>query len=297
MLPNASYNNINDKIVSIFLKYGYEDSEAYMDLDSLRSQISTFTCKKRCIECIIPAFPGKSINNNSVLSHKFDYGDFVAVKRLEKLAKEISEIYDPGCIIKVIHDGFLFSLAECVRDDAEMYEYINELRKATDAKYIQSICLTEIPNYKNFLSDCRESLCNKEKIRSCVLKTCDINYVSAEILFSLHEFNFLFKSISRRNLKQQNKEKAYKIIYLTKQLGDFLEKNFPDKIRLSIHKQTKVSKKIPIQLIPCSETTLTPWYHTTTITDDGKFILKKYKDVSSLPVVSIDGYDAIYMGS
>ena len=87
-----------------------------------------FTDRYLRIECILPAFPCKSSNEQKVYGSVPDKGEELALKRLIKATQDLVKIYPPGMKIWIVSDGHVFS--DCIGvDDDVVSTYTTKLHE------------------------------------------------------------------------------------------------------------------------------------------------------------------------
>lgn len=91
-------------------------------------KVKYFTDRHLRIECILPAFPCKSSNQNKVYGVLPDKGEELALRRLIKCTKEVRNFYPPGMKIWIVSDGHVFS--DCIGvDDDIVSHYTHKLHE------------------------------------------------------------------------------------------------------------------------------------------------------------------------
>jgi pyoverdine/dityrosine biosynthesis protein Dit1 len=90
------------------------------------------------IHFILPAFPAKSPNPNKTFGYLPDYGEVLALKRLDTLCSRICEVYSPGAFITLCSDGRVFNdLVEA--PDWSVDEYSTSIRQIIESLGLKSL--------------------------------------------------------------------------------------------------------------------------------------------------------------
>lgn len=129
-----TYSLAQNNILQILLKYN--SGETLSNTDHYLHRLKHFIDRQQPIEFLLPAFPGKSLNDQSVISAFPDRADYISFKTLSNLRDELQSIYLPGCKIYILHDGHFFYKTGCMRPFGEMDSYIKDLYATSDTKDI-----------------------------------------------------------------------------------------------------------------------------------------------------------------
>lgn len=254
-------------VFSILKKYN--TGEKALDFSYQLDVINHFTSDKLPVKLIILAFPGKSINEDSVISKDLDLGDIIALTTLQNLCKEINHKYSPGCVLTIVHDGHFFYRTGCMRPFEELESYINQLQEVTDDTCICHKTIKDYlsgESYDTLLDKFISTYCpSREYLRSLVISdqaTC--SKFLAECLFVKNEFSFIYSQLNNScEKKKRIKELAYQLLSYESGLQKLVLEKHPQDLRLSIHIQnTYASKKFYIKLIPNCVNLSTPWFNT-----------------------------------
>ncbi|CAL9735810.1 spore wall maturation protein Dit1p [Monosporozyma servazzii] len=251
-------------------------------------RVKYFTDRYSKIECILPAFPCKSSNNNKVYGTLPDMGEELALKRLIKVAKEVKKFYPPGMKIWIVSDGHVFS--DCIGvDDDVVSHYTNKLHQlcetiaSKDSDAIGFCGLNEIffngVATKQFNPDW---VTNVEMDHFTGTKICSISDVSRQILmkgcdtdtgtlreqvntdghprlylyrgfsrFMMEDLFLLpyFQDYSKKKLKKITSKIAFNMIKRNDAYSNLVELMFPHHIRISIHAHTNSGPKFGVKVI------------------------------------------------
>jgi pyoverdine/dityrosine biosynthesis protein Dit1 len=243
------------------------------------AKIEAFMAAGTQIHMILPAFPAKSPNPRKTVSSMPDYGEVLALTRLNNLCEDIKALYEPGAHITICSDGRVFSDVVQVSDCAvEIY-----------GREIQRI-ITEhtLPNLSTFSLDDVFSAHNYDLMRSRLFAEFaeDLETLRARVksdddtksLFNgIHRFMFedqlaLNPEKSKSGLRESSKVLAYEVIRRSNAWSRLVEQKFPESLRLSIHPQSVNSTKIGVRLIPSNDLWRTPW-HSVTVFDGSDYFL------------------------
>ena len=273
------YHVIEDESGGLSL---FEDNPHHLNL--IRQAIRT----NKPLHMILPAFPAKSPNSQKTLGHLPDYGEVLALTRLNDLCHEIETIYPQGAYLTICSDGRVFNdLVEV--SDSHVNAYTHGVRNIID-----SYQLTKLDTFS------LEDVCPKASDFSEMRKWLVENYASSleslrERNQSSQEFKFLFNGIhrflvedqvvlhpeiSKNKLRERAKGLSYSVIQRSNAWSEVLEEAFPDSVRLSIHPQAASSKKLGIRLLDSNDIWRTPW-HSVPLFDGVSYKLVSRKEAES----------------
>lgn len=246
---------------------------------------------------ILPGFPAKSPNRQKTLGALPDLAEKAALESLANICQRIEKIYTPGAEIVICSDGRLFSDVERI-PEKDVTEYSNALKKYTHGKYhkhLKFFCLEDVFSKEYDFDTMREELLVRygESIQSLRArckkdKTLEENYKGIT-RFMLEDYSILeeFKEFSRSFVQKQAKTSAYRLIQRSEAWSRLLESRFDRAVRLSVHPQFRVSKKIGIQLVDTRDYWLTPW-HSVAVRNGGKIKLMKRSEAEKVGLLAFE---------
>ncbi len=286
-------NNTDFTISNSVLKLVYEmrnlsqkhflsenDSAAVQIQEQLQiAKIQKFINQNDPIKMILPAFPAKSPNPKKTVSSRPDYGEVLALKRLNNLCCRISEIYSPGARLIICSDGRVFSDLVKVSDSAvDLYgREIRNIIEEHELSFLSTFSLEDIFSAHDYdwmrtrlVTEYAESIeCLRARIKQ---------EPEAKSLFNgIHRFMFedqlyLSAGKSKSEIRELSKQLAYEVIQRSNAWSKLVEKKFAGALRLSIHPQSPLSNKIGVSLLASSDNWRTPW-HSVTVFDGSEFYL------------------------
>lgn len=273
-------NDLLENIFEVLLKYNKGETES--NSDYFKGVLQKFIAESKPIDMIIPAFPGKSINHNSVVTFEPDYGESLAICTLENLCNDISIIYEPGCIISLFHDGHYFFKTGCIRPYEELDKYIKTLKSLTSNPSIKHITIDQLfagKDYDEMLGKFIQDYCPaSNNFKELVLndELMEKKYLD-EYIFVKKEFaSELCKDLTSSQCKIKSKELALNIMIIEAGMSKLLEERFPNFFRLSIHTQNNLkSKKFYINLLGNCKNLGTAWFNITVKDSNGNLMFMK----------------------
>lgn len=234
------------------------------------AKVEAFIAAGKPIHMILPAFPAKSPNPRKTVTSRPDYGEVLALKRLNDLCEGISAIYSPGACMTICSDGRVFSDVVQVTDTA-VDIYGSEIKSI--------IAEHDLPNLDTFSLDDVFSSSDYDLMRTQLFAEFaeDVETLRARVktdsdaksMFNgIHRFMFedqlaLHPEKSKNGLKEFSKALAYEVIRRSNAWSRLVEKKFPESLRLSIHPQSATSPKIGVRLMPSNDVWRTPWHSVT----------------------------------
>ena len=243
------------------------------------AKIEEFVRKSEPVHMILPAFPAKSPNSRKTVTNRPDYGEVLALRRLNLLCDQIAKIYGPGAHLTICSDGRVFSDVVQVSDSAvdiygrEIKNIIAEC-KLTNLSTFSLEDVFSAHNYDlmraRFVSEFAEDV-------ATIRERTKTNSEAKSLFNGIHRFMFEDQLVlnplrSKNELKESSKHLAYEVIRRSNAWSRLVENRFPASLRLSIHPQPLHSSKIGISLLASSDCWRTPW-HSVTVFDGSKFYL------------------------
>lgn len=260
------------KVVDILLKYNYGSNEQILK-EILINKVDYLYRNKKELNFVIPAFPGKSPNDNSCFSILPDYTEELALKTIKDFMNNVNSCYPFGCSFTIIHDGHFFINLGITRSEVELNSYINEIRKKlpenTESKTIYDLFDSD---------DCNIALDRfYNEYEKNINDNFDNNAISNEILFTKYEFFDKINDvgISKNQIQMKAKKIALKSLSIKVAISKMINEKYTNSIRLSVHFQNEKSTKMGFKLIPQAINRGTPWFYVAYVSPNGKIILGK----------------------
>ena len=101
-------------------------------IDPFISLVTPLIENNQPFKMLLPAFPCKSINPDSVLGTTPDGGEEEGLKNLEQICEDIKSVYDGGCELLLVSDAHFYSDIKIVPSDDIIDEYEDCLHKMTE---------------------------------------------------------------------------------------------------------------------------------------------------------------------
>lgn len=260
-------------VVDKILMYNYGLNRQKLE-KILKEKVQASYRKRKKLNFVIPAFPGKSPNKYSCFSYLPDYTENISINSIRKFIKEIEKSYPFGCNFTIIHDGHFFIKLGITRKEIELNEYISAVRKKLPSN-IRSMTIYDLMKNSDL------EIAYKQFKRLYVDNNINDNInnidLSNEILFTKYEFfdKINIANSSNNQIQMRAKIIAKESLKIKKAVNNLIEEFFPDSIRLSVHYQDKNSVKMGFKLIPNSINKGTPWFYVAYVSENGKIILGK----------------------
>lgn len=266
----------------------------------LINALQNYTDKQQKVALLLPGFPCKSPNCiDKSFSAMPDYGEVLAIQRLDNLCNEINRIYPPGSQLTIVSDGTTFSdVVQVDRDAKEGYKHA--LRSLTATNNISWADLSSLlPELKENRSDddTRKALVRGiakgarpyqrfiEKVKSDPQQVAMHDKMCS---YLYHDINLeRFSDDSRDQYLKTISDKAYQMMYRGKALNHGLEKAFPHHIRLSVHQYNNAGPKFTISLSGETSTALSPWHSVPLRLTDGRIILLPHAIAKELNIALV----------
>lgn len=270
------------------------EREAEPHMDRLLRMVTS----RRPVHLVLPAFPAKSPNRNKTLGPLPDLAEKHALQHLQALCDSIGSIYEPGAKITICSDGRVFADLICIPDE-DVTAYGEHLRNHAATAHGDSFAFFDLGDafHKTYSYDIlREELLilYGESIDS-LYHRCKTEKEAKAMYLGITRFIFEdysgiepFQSGSRTSIQKVARMIAYRVIQRSNAWSRLLEDHFPDALRLSIHPQFRVSKKIGVYLGETNgDNWLTPW-HSVALRRNGKITFCKRKEAESCGMLAFD---------
>lgn len=148
---DAAQTVVAGKVLDIIQSYGKhlanEDSEAgeeWVGRKKFTPKVMHWVKQGVPVRMIIPAFPWKSVNRmEKVIGALPDFGEELALARLDALCRDIAKVYTPGAEVHIATDGLVFNDILGISDD-DTWNYSVELMKMAADKGFHTIKITRV---------------------------------------------------------------------------------------------------------------------------------------------------------
>jgi pyoverdine/dityrosine biosynthesis protein Dit1 len=231
---------------------------------------------------VLPAFPAKSPNPGKTLGSLPDYGEVLALRRLDETCARITQLYPPGACLTICSDGRVFSDLVLVSDRAvdEYGRGVAAIIADYGLKHLRTYSLDDAFTDHPSHDEMRRRLVQEHAESLAQLRDRIKQDAEALALFNgIHRFLFEdWQAVrpeaapSRTKMRLLTREVAQAVIRRSNAWSRLVEQRFPDGIRLSIHPQPLQSRKIGVRLLPSPDRWRTPW-HAVTLFDGQAFSL------------------------
>lgn len=270
------------------------EAEARPHMDRLIGAIQ----RREPIDMILPGFPAKSPNRNKTLGPLPDLADKHGLENLNILCNKIAGVYPPGARITICSDGHVFSdLIRIPDEDVTAYgQYLRQYAKRVYGDTFDFFDLNDAFEKITSHDILREELlvCYGESVdrlrRRCREEKEAKAMYRGMTRFIFEDYSGIepFKRESRTAVQQIARLIAYRVIQRSNAWTRLLEEHFADAIRLSIHPQFRVSRKIGVFLADTGgDCWLTPW-HSAALKYKGKIRLCKRAEAERDALLAFD---------
>jgi len=259
------------------------------------------------IEFVLAGFPCKSPN---FVEKSFgvmpDYGEVVALKRIEELSRSVASVYAPGCQIILISDGFTFNDIVGV-PDAVCDAYNKSLRSIAG---LHAVVWKE-------LSDFFPHADTAEKLRKALIKNASLPCKGIEDLkrralcnlelSTAHDklCGYLYNDMRLHRQDGQSDDeylsalgqKAYEMMYRGMALNALIEQHFPDAVRLSVHQYSNAGPKFTLGFVAGATKVLQPWHSVPVLRRSGtvELVPNACVDKEAHALLTSDGAPWLYL--
>lgn len=235
-----------------------------------RQKIAHYIRRGDPIHMVLPAFPAKSPNPRKTRGHLPDYGEVLALTRLNDLCNSIAKIYPSGAQVTICSDGHVFSdVVRVVDANVDAYvDAINDIIRENAFANLSTFNLKDIfRDDGKYDYDCMRMQLDKEFSESVeTVRRRVKNETEMRTTFNgIHRFMFedyaaFHPELSKNAVRERSKILAYHVIRRSNAWSRLVEERFPHAVRLSIHPQLAGSNKIGVCLVPSTDLWRTPWH-------------------------------------
>lgn len=280
-------------------------------LDPHLAKMTSAIAKGEPITFVLPAFPGKSPNPDKVLGILPDMAEKRALEFLQHLCDRVKKYYSPGARIILCSDGRVFSDVVGLRD-VDVTAYRLELSRIITELKLTSISTFDLDDLYDGLDfdqmrdrlmeeygeslDVLQSAVSRGGKSDCSVDDKEANRLYCGITrFLIEDAMFPGQTRSRTSVQKECRIRAYAVIQRSKAWGDWVEAQFPNAVRLSIHPQTCGAKKLGIRLIE-PDNWLTPWHGVAVQVRDNFMLLKRAEaEKIGAELIHLDGRPSHYV--
>ncbi|KAF7916465.1 uncharacterized protein EAE97_012125 [Botrytis byssoidea] len=305
--PSISTETLPRKILRIIQSYGKNEPDPsgslWLGMNKFDPIVQKHVADGEPIRMVLPAFPWKSVNKvDKVLGKLPDFGEELALARLNQLCNDIGEIYEHGAEVTITSDGLVYSDLVGIEDE-EVFEYGAALREMAVQKGFTNIRFTRIMDllglndkatvskseYLSLVDECRKQLMERYlpagfDARDELLQNQDANSTyCGYIIFLTKDLQYNTKistdnageevkrPVSGQEYRRRVKRVALDMITRGKAFAAVIESQMPNYVRLSIHRSTGLTK-LSFPLIPQEDSfSKTPWHTCVLVTASGQF--------------------------
>ncbi|WP_431483690.1 L-tyrosine/L-tryptophan isonitrile synthase family protein [Pseudomonas solani] len=285
--------------VELFLVKADGDLFDTQGRDHLRRQIARLIAASEPLQFLLPGFPCKSPNHiDKCFGTEPDFGEVMALRQLDSLAKAVTDQYAPGCRVTILSDGISFNDIVEVPDDVRQ-RYNKRLRSLCPSPSIAWQELQALlPNARSD-GDVRAAL---ERAGGAT----EPIYRSA-VLANTHDklCSYLYNDIRLCRRPDQSEddylsdvaERAARMMRRGMGLNTLIDRHFPDHIRLSVHQYDNAGPKFTFGFVPGATRVTQPWHAVPVLSLVGKLELIGHASVDKArhALVTLDEQPWLYL--
>ncbi len=258
------------------------------------------------VRLVLPGFPCKSPN---AIDQTFgvlpDYGEVIAIERLDQLGQAIAALHAPGCVVSILSDGTTFNDIVGVADDVRV-AYNRALRELCTTHTIQWVSMEDLFPQAQSAESVRASLVKQARLPWKNLGDLIEKSREDESLSQAHDHlcSHLYNDLrlcreegqSEDEYLQQINFKAYQMMYRGQALNAAVDRFFGDDIRLSVHQYSNAGPKFTFGLAEGLTRVYSPWHAVPVCNLDGSQTLRTRAqvDLDHHVLVTYDGRPWLY---
>lgn len=228
---------------------------------------------------VLPAFPAKSPSPNKTAGVMPDFGEVIALQRLDQLCQQLGAVYDPGAEVLICSDGRIFSDVVGVADEVidRYQEGIEGIIADFRLRHLRTFSLDDLfPHVKG--DELRERVLWQfgkcaEEIRHKVRTEEDFSALFNGIhRFMVEDRHGLYPEKTKNQINKETKALTYELLRRSDAWSQVLSHYHRGALRLSIHPYPLHHEKFGVCLVPAEGRWATPW-HNVTVKHQGGFQL------------------------
>ncbi len=216
-----------------------------------------------------------------------DFGELLALKNLNELCKNISQIYYPGAEIIICSDGRVFNDLVLVSDE-HLLQYknkINQMIKDYNFSFLREFSLDDCMDHSDY-KKMREYLVEHF---APSIEDMKKNPQFQNLYNGLHRFIIedrlnIQTDLTKSQISKQAKHITIQVMQRSQAWDQLLVHYFPDTLRLSIHPYPLHHHKFGIKLVNSTNRWATPW-HNVVVKIGENFQLEKRSEVLKLSAI------------
>lgn len=284
-------DKVDELVVILLTQLLSREKILYQGFKALKNQVARQVALGQPLEFVLPAFPCKSVNAEKCLGNTPDLAEWIALKKIVSVIRNIEELYEPGVSLIIFSDYHTFSSYISVSQE-NFHQYRAELKAMVKVFCCEdSIKIKSLSDYPEFAShdesnymkvlkdqfgDSGYEAVISEKIKS----DADTNAKYTALKKFMKDDQWpLIKDLGKSAINRRLSEISRGMMIQGKALDKFIDEKYPGYIRLSIHNHPLNGSKNSVQLFP-SDVFKTPWHNSVLFdSDTGRFIVGKKSDI------------------
>lgn len=300
------------KILSIFEGFRLQvptqiDQYNIIGRDILANKMRKFIVNNMPIEFVMPAFPFKSINTrDKVLSERPDLAEAITLRTFAEFNIEVSKVYHPGIRLFLVTDGLVFNDVIGITDKTTInyHEEVKDMSNQLIYSPIEWMNLMDFYNTSSNFQTAREKLfkqfgITEEQMMSRILTDPDVNYIYKGMLIFMEEETAMNSFSSHKAHKRYAKQIVRQAMLRNEAYSALIRHEFPDAVRISMHKSVNNGAKYSIQLIRSPLAYHSAWHCAVALHSDGTIetVHRIDADAKGYELVYKEGRPQYYMAS
>lgn len=302
-----------DAILDVLERYGQhlppsdgsEHDGEWLGKPLFKGKILSQMEKHQAIRLILPAFPWKSVNKfDKVTGVLPDFGEQLALCRLNQMCEDIKKIYPPGAMVYIATDGLVFDDVVGIPDE-DTWAYGEGLVNMAKTHGLKNLTLMRVMDilgytagrtldkelYLSLSQVCREEIIasygrSEEEVRQMMKEDPDtlltycgfIRFLEGDLKYS--PVTAATKAISGQQYRKTVKKVAIQMMIRAESFTKLLQTHCPDYVRLSIHPSTGTVKlSVPLITQASGSFPRSPWHSSLAVGVDGSYQTVHAKDV------------------
>lgn len=252
----------------------------------LADKMAQFLSAGRPINFVMLGYPMKSPNDRDKVIGKLpDKAEEVSFANFAYFDQRIRAVYQPGVIISIVSDGFIFSDIMEVSDKT-VCEYEERNKELSKKAPIEWFDMTDFYRKGMNMADMREKVMEQfgitsEELERRILTDPDVNSLYRGMIRFMNADLAIRPFPSASQLQKKAKIVAREMMFRNEAYSRLIQSNFTDHIRLSMHPSVNNGTKYSFQLIPSPNAHHSPWHAALMINADGSMETIHRKDAEA----------------
>ncbi len=231
----------------------------------LADKFDAFVNQGKVISFVMLGFPFKSTNTRDKVIGKLpDLGEQATLENFARFNLQIKEVYSPGVRIGIASDGYIFN--DLLNEGDSVVQQYNELSRDLGNTALAPMDWYTLGDFfHGSLSEQRHKVMEQfaptpEQLQHDILMNPDVNFLYRSMLHFMEEELADKGYPSRSQTAKHAKLLTREMMLRNEAWSNVVNKEFSDRIRISMHPSVNSGSKYSFRLIPGERVHHSPWH-------------------------------------